>query len=290
VGTVTSMVAVLACHNRRDLTVRCLHSLFATPAPGLELSVVLVDDGSTDGTAAAVTSLGYPVTVVTGDGQWYWSRSMAEGERVAEAHDPDWILWLNDDVVLRPEAFLRWTLTARRHPDAILVGAMWSPAGELVVYGGFEWPDPASLAMTRLRIPTDEPVPVSGFHGNFVAVPRSARRLIGPIDGTWPHYYADLDYALRAAEAGVHILLLPGLAGDCEPVTPAWRDASLPVAPRVRAAFGRKGWPVRAHWRLHRRHARGRWPLRAWRPHWMALRGERRRRPDRPQEYGATGA
>jgi len=283
-----SVVAVLACHNRRELTVRCLGSLFGPKINGLDLSAVLVDDGSSDGTAEAVADLGRAVTVVTGPGDWYWSRSMAEAERVAEESDPDWILWLNDDVVVRPEALLRWMLVARRHRDAILVGAMWSPVLKRVAYGGFDWPDRRSLARTRLQQSGAEPTAVAGFHGNFVVVPRAARRSIGPIDGTWPHYYADLDYALRAERRGVEILLMPGIAGECDPVTPAWQDSSLPRRDRLRSALGTKGWPITAHWRLHRRHGQRGWWRHAWAPHWSALTG-----PDRgpgPGGQDAAGA
>ena len=278
------MVAIAACHNRRDLSVRCMRSLFAGVPTDVDLSVVAVDDGSTDGTAEALASLDLPITVVAGDGTWFWPRSMAEAERVAEVTDPDWVLWLNDDVDLDPDALMQWRAASRLRPDAIWVGAMWCPSLERVGYAGFSWPNRASLSRTRLRTPSGTPRQVEGFHGNFVAVPRSARRAIGPIDGDWPQYYADLDYALRAETLGVEIWLLPRVVGNCDPSPTPWQDRRLPPHRRLRAVFGRKGWPVRAHWRFHRRHACGLWPILAWQPHWRALVGPKRRRSgNRPQ-------
>ena len=272
----TTLIALIACHNRRDLTLRCLRSLFHSVPAGVTLSAVLVDDGSTDGTADAVRDLRLPVEIVHGDGSWFWSRSVAEAESVAERDDPDWLLWLNDDVVLRPDALLQWRMAANRLPDSILVGGLQAPGLGRPFYSGFDWPDRADLTATNTRPPNGALRRVEGFHGNFVAVPRSARRRIGPVDGTWPHNYADLDYALRAGEAGVAIWVLPRVVGECDPTRPAWMERRNPRWIRVRSVVSRKNWPVRAHWRLHRRHGTGAWPIRAWTPHWYALTGRRR--------------
>jgi GT2 family glycosyltransferase len=270
---VTSIVALVACHNRRDLTLRCLQTLFAVAPAGVTLRVVLVDDGSTDGTAEAVAGLSLPVEVIRGDGTWFWSRSMAVAEAAAERTNPDWVLWLNDDTVLQPDALLLWRMAASQQPDGIVVGALFSPRLDRFTYSGFDWPDRSSLVNTTLRPPNGTLQRTEGFHGNFVAVPRSARRRIGPIDARWPHNYADIDYALRAGKAGVDIWVLPRSVGECDPVTPPWRDHRTPPLARLRSVCSRRYLPPRAHWRLHRRHGTGVWPIRAWKPHWMALMG-----------------
>ena len=255
-----SVVAVIAAHNRRERTVACLRSLFAAVPDGMRLSVVLVDDGSTDGTRAAVDALDLPVTIVTGPGDWYWSKSMSVGEAVAEGVDPDVILWLNDDVDVDPSALARLQRHLVDLPDRILVGSMWGPRQAGPSFGGFRWADRRDLVRIQKVPPGPEPVDVEGFHGNFVAVPRSARRRIGAIDGGWPHHYADLDYALRAEAAGVPVTLMPGFYGVCAPEGASWLDRSALRRQRLADVLGRKGWPIAAHVRFHRRYATGRWP------------------------------
>ena len=49
------IAAVMAVHNRRDLTLACLDSLRAQQLAGGTLDVFVLDDASTDGTAAAVS-------------------------------------------------------------------------------------------------------------------------------------------------------------------------------------------------------------------------------------------
>ncbi len=248
--------AIVAAHNRRESTVRCLRSLFACVPADCSLTAVLVDDGSTDGTTAAVRELGLPVTVVRGPGDWYWSRSMAEAEAVAESGDPEVILWLNDDVELDPTAMRRAMEAHQQRPEAIIVGALWSPQRADVSFTGMRRTHDEHRVAARQIAPSREPLPIDLFHGNFVLVPRSARRRIGPLDGSWPHHYADLDYAERACKLNVPRYLLPGLVGVCEPEVAAWLNPDVRWPSRVRTLFGRKGWPPRAHSRFLWRHGR----------------------------------
>ncbi len=100
----TRLVALIASHNRRDRTLACLTALFDQDVSAVDVEAVLVDDGSTDGTAHAARALSDKVSVLRGDGSLYWARSMALAEEQASRGRPEYLLWLNDDVVLEPVA------------------------------------------------------------------------------------------------------------------------------------------------------------------------------------------
>jgi hypothetical protein len=178
---------------------------------------------------------------------------MAEAERVAERNDPDAVMWLNDDVDLSPTALFEIATGLARHPDTVLVGGFVARDRPKLTYSGFRWSDRACDEVHRVR-PDGTFAPVEGFHGNLVVVPRSVRRFVGPIDGEWPHNFADLDYARRLNTSGVPIRLLPSLAGRCDGHEVPYLDPARRPTQRLCAALGRKGWPVRANWRYHRRH------------------------------------
>ncbi len=73
----------------------------------------LVDDGSGDGTTPAVHAEFPEVRVIAGTGHLYWSGGMRVAQQAAVLSDPDYLLWLNDDVELEPEALA--TLLATHH-------------------------------------------------------------------------------------------------------------------------------------------------------------------------------
>ncbi|WP_290503914.1 glycosyltransferase, partial [Akkermansia sp.] len=92
---------LMTCHNRREKTLRSLAALFsALPEAELDVSVHLVDDGSSDGTGDAVRQAYPSVSVITGDGTLFWNRVMRTAWEDALQKDADCYLWLNDASML----------------------------------------------------------------------------------------------------------------------------------------------------------------------------------------------
>ena len=160
------VTALLTCHNRRQLTLRCLSALFAQELPPAttELHAVVVDDGSTDGTADAVLGAFGDARVIRTDGSLFWARGMQLAERTAVADRPDHLLWLNDDVVLDPDALERLLRTAGSRPEAIVVGAVRDPDTGEVTYSGVNrsWWHPLR---TQLVLPGEQPLDADTLNG-----------------------------------------------------------------------------------------------------------------------------
>lgn len=256
-------VAILTSHNRRAQTIRCLEAFLQQEVDSeMELRAVLLDDASRDGTAAAVRERFVAVHVLEGTGELYWAGGMAVAEREARKANPDYLLWLNDDVVLERTALQLLIATANRARPAIAVGAVRDPASGKVSYSGLRRRDHHPLRFELVE-PADEPLPVDTFNGNVVVVPRRAAAAVGLIDGRFGHGAADLDYGLRARAAGVATLLAPGSVGICPKNVspPPWADASASLLERMSGLVGPKGVPPRARARFLRRHGGFLWPL-----------------------------
>lgn len=261
------VVALLTSHNRRDATLRCLRSYFSQEinAP-VALTAVLVDDASTDGTPAQVRREFPEVHVVQGSGCLYWAGGMALAQRVAASSDPDYFLWLNDDVRLSCDALSRLLSTERAAGKgrSIVVGALRDPRTGELTYSGVR---KRGLRLHPLRVemvkPSHGPQLVETFHGNVVLVSRRAATAVGSIDGDFSHAQADFDYGFRARKAGLVNLLAPGLVGTCarDGIPAPWLDRSLPLSQRFQILFGRKGLPPRSAARYLKRHGGRLWPV-----------------------------
>jgi hypothetical protein len=215
---------LIACHNRRDLTLRAITDFAdAAAAVGANADFTVFDDGSTDGTAEALAGLAPSVTRIAGDGTAFWSRSMAEAEsHVLSAYGDDgYVVWLNDDVELDGD-FLEVVLSAAaKFPSAVLVGAMRDPDTGQLTYsgrrrGGFQ---PLNLSLVE---PDGTLQTVETLNGNLVFVPVKVARALGGIDGMLRHSGADYDYGFRVRESGFELFLLPRIVGSCarNPVPP----------------------------------------------------------------------
>ena len=97
---------LLPVHNRREVTARFIRCLRSQSYRRWHL--VLVDDGSTDGTEEMVRGQVSHLTVLKGAGNWRWAGALQQGYRWLTAQRPlkhDITLIINDDTEFGP-AFL----------------------------------------------------------------------------------------------------------------------------------------------------------------------------------------
>lgn len=217
------IVAILASHNRAPLTQRLLASLESQISDGnFSVDVVAVDDGSKDETAEILNDSPLVRFVHTGDGSLYWAASMAIAEKIAleilsndKREEPRFILWLNDDVDLLPNALASAIDQAQKNPASIIVGHTISKLDEKLTYGSFYRSGKHPLNF-KLQTDTLSNANPQSFNGNFVFVPFEAATTIGGINGNFSHGMADIEYGIRATKHGISIINLPSAVGYCE--------------------------------------------------------------------------
>jgi GT2 family glycosyltransferase len=216
-----SIAVLMTCHNRKLKTLAALESLFKQKLTSeIALNAYLVDDGSTDGTAAAVQQTYPQVKIFSGDGNLFWNGGMRVAFSEAIKDDPDYYVWLNDDTVLEPEALNDLLTTSRQliekgEKKAIVAGSTRDPETSDFTYGGMvqsRWWHPIYL---RAVEPNDKPQPCDTMNGNVVLIPKEVVRLVGNLDEAFRHYAADYDYGWRAKQQGCTVWIAPGYTGTC---------------------------------------------------------------------------
>ncbi len=97
---------VMPVHNRRKTTVQCLKSLERIDKTGLEIHIIVVDDGSTDGTTEAIQKMFPEIEIISGDGTLFYVGGTNRGISAALKRNPDYILTVVDDSIFH-EQFLQ---------------------------------------------------------------------------------------------------------------------------------------------------------------------------------------
>jgi GT2 family glycosyltransferase len=234
-----TIATLMTCHNRKEKTLNCLEALYKNTLPnGYSLEVSLVDDGSIDGTAQAVSE-NYPqVNIIKGNGNLYWCRGMYKAwQSAAQTKDYDYYLWLNDDTYVFPNTLTVMLSAADATENkAIIVAASCSEKTGTLTYSGF-------LANGKRITPADCLVQAYTFNGNCVLISKFVYQQIGYIDPLFRHAIGDLDYGLRAVQKGIKSLIAPGFLAYCEShdTLPQWCLKSVSLKKRVKSLYSPLG-------------------------------------------------
>ncbi|UFS72846.1 glycosyltransferase [Geomonas sp. RF6] len=197
---------LLPVHNRRELTRRFVACLKAQSYRNFRL--VLVDDGSGDGTAAMVREEIPEVTVITGSGSWWWAGCLQQGCRFLERQgvpDSDVVLFANDDTAFDPDFLERAVAFLAARPRTLLLAHAFDAATGVLCDRGvrIDWP--------RLRIEkvfSDDDIGCFSTRGLFMRM-GDVRETGGFFPRLLPHYLSDYEFTLRARRRGVRLATTP---------------------------------------------------------------------------------
>lgn len=260
-----SICAVLTVFNRKEKTLRALEEFFSQEE-SFSLSAVLMDDGSSDGTAESVAERFPMVRVLLGDGTLFWNRGMARALQEAYRTGADFYLWLNDDTHLFPGVLRRLVADAESaysDKGCIVVGSTVDPHSGKLTYGGkrrtSSW-NPSQYVTIEPK--QEEMTPCDSMNGNVVLVSAKAAEVLGGLDERFSHGMGDYDYGFRAGKAGVPLFVGRGVHGECprNPPGSSWYEAGS-IRERWRRMNSPKGLPMKEWAWFMQKHGNFMWPL-----------------------------
>lgn len=200
-----TIALIIPVHNRKPLTLACLGNLKHTG--DLErFQVLIVDDGSTDGTEEAIRSQFPEVEILKGDGNLWWTGAIAQGMKHAYERGAEYLVWLNDDCQPAPDTIRSLVQFCQEHPGAI-AGAQGVERDqpEQIAFGGKvkTW-----KGFRFLQVSPGKVQECDLLSGNLVCLPRAVVQAIGyPDPQITPHYGGDSLFLIRAKKAGFRIFV-----------------------------------------------------------------------------------
>jgi GT2 family glycosyltransferase len=196
---------IIPVFNRKNFTHECLMSLRSQTVQ--DYKAVIVDDGSTDGTAEMVKAEFPEVILIDGGGDLFWTAAVNMGIQYALDHGATQVMTLNNDTLPVPD-FLEKTIEGGCQKPNAVIGALEIDAHtKQIIYGGekINW-----VLATTSHLLNDVPEnqrkglhAVSWLPGRGLLIPKAVFDKIGLFDvKRFPHYYADVDFTHTALRNG----------------------------------------------------------------------------------------
>ena len=220
---------LLPVHNRKEITRSFINCLTSQTFKNYHL--ILIDDGSNDGTAEIVKERVKNLTIIRGKGDWWWAGSLQQGYQWLKKNtisDSDIILIINDDTSFA-EDFLEIAVNTFTYQKHILLSAYsYSLQTNKLFDAGvaIDW-------QNKKMNMTEEVTLISCFSTRALFLRWEDFKLNGgfyPL--LLPHHAADYEFTARAIRKGIQAILNPSLK--------IWIDESTTGYNSINSEYGWK--------------------------------------------------
>jgi GT2 family glycosyltransferase len=203
---------IIPVHNRKAITLKCLQILKQN-GDLAQYIVVVVDDGSTDGTSEAIRSLYPDVIILAGDGNLWWTGAIVKGMEYAYDKGAEYFIWLNDDCYPQKETIQKLIKTCQAD-NKIVVGAQsLDPETFQPSYAGIIVRQNQIIEVHTLK----NLLECDGLSGNLVCLNRNLIKDINyPNFRAFPQYYGDVAYTHQAKNNNYKLLIQGDAIAFCK--------------------------------------------------------------------------
>jgi GT2 family glycosyltransferase len=211
-----NLSVIIPTYNRRELLRNVLGQLSRQPVPaGTSVQITVVADGSSDGTQDMIRDEFPDVRIVEGTGDWYYTKSMNEGFKSLPDAKTDYVLTLNDDIILCDRYIERILESVNKVEPGSVIGSITFTNSDpkRVFFAGVRkfiaWRQKEVGYCRRLLVA--DPGSFTGIHpsivlpGRGMLIPYNILTELNFFDETFKQYLSDYDFCFRAREHGYQV-------------------------------------------------------------------------------------
>lgn len=215
---------VIPVFNRKEFTRNCLISLSNQTYKGYK--IIVVDDGSTDGTCEMIASECPAVHVIKGDGNLWWAGATNKGIEYVRSNfackQDDYILTLNNDLEV-DENYLETLMSKTSLYHRSILGSVSVNINKLdeMNFCGISWNEFTGKYYLKAKdyncsyqqlLQKRKVIDSDMLPGRGTLIPMLVFDEIGMYDSkNFPQYAADEDFSLRARRKGWKLLIPTGV-------------------------------------------------------------------------------
>jgi len=200
--------------NLKEETANCVNSVLRSDYSPFR--VLIVDNGSTDGSVEFLHSLLPDVEIVANDTNLGWAAGNNVGIEYALQDKADYVLLLNNDTIVDENLLAEMVTVGESGKEIGILGPLilyYDEPDRIWHLGGREsrfLPVPRTLAKNQKdRGQFSSPILVDYVSGCAMLVKRSVFEVVGLIDPKYFWYYEEVDFCRRAREVGFEIFAVP---------------------------------------------------------------------------------
>lgn len=185
-------------------------------------SVIVVDDGSTDGSSEWINENFPSIHILKGDGSLWWTGAVDKGSRYAvQELQAEYVILWNDDTECDINYFVELDKVIKEKPEltsSILAAkVLWVDEMDILYNFGWYYSRKTGKKVAIGFGKTDsgeysEITPIDWSGGMGTVIPSTILQKINYFDvENFPHYHGDIDFFLRAGKCGFKAFVIPTL-------------------------------------------------------------------------------
>ena len=203
---------VILSFNTKELLKNCLESL-----KDLKVEIIVVDNGSTDGSLQLINSLKWPnLKIIANKKNLGYGAGNNQGIKIAQG---DYILLLNSDTVVKDEAPLKMANFLKKHPQVGAVGCKLLNPNNSIQPSAGPFPNLMISAVMLfaehwlgdlVRASFNKTKEVDWVMGAALMVRHDVFQKAGPMDEGIFMYMDEVEWCFRIKKAGYKVFFYPG--------------------------------------------------------------------------------